>query len=103
MFDKFQHQVWVTPVREGENYPGGDFPNQSPSLEGLPKWTEQDRSLVGEQLSVWHVFGVTHNPRPGLQSTTLSLFLQSFPLIIMILVDNNNNIINNNYTYCHNY
>eukprot|EP01035_Chromulina_nebulosa_P027523 gene27523-36215_t len=59
-----EHQLWVTPTRPDERYPGGEFPNQCPTVEGLPRWTAQDRSLIGEQLSVWHVFGVTHNPRP---------------------------------------
>ena len=42
----------------------GDFPNQNPTIDGLTKWTLQDRSLLDTPLVVWHVFGVTHVPRP---------------------------------------
>lgn len=59
-----QHQLWVTPWQQFERYPAGDFPNQSQIVGGLPAWTAQNRSLVEEDLVVWHVFGVTHLPRP---------------------------------------
>jgi len=58
------HQLWVTPWRQEERYPGGDFPNQAQIVEGLPIWTSQNRALQDENVVVWHVFGVTHLPRP---------------------------------------
>ena len=42
----------------------GDFPNQHPGGDGLPRWTAADRSLVDREVVVWHTFGVTHVPRP---------------------------------------
>jgi Copper amine oxidase, enzyme domain len=38
----------------------GDFPNQMPGVDGLPLWVKKNRSIVDEDLVVWHVFGVTH-------------------------------------------
>ena len=37
---------------------------QNPSIDGLTKWTQLDRSLVDRSLVVWHIFGLTHMPRP---------------------------------------
>lgn len=31
--------------------------------KGLPEWTAADRSLEGEQVCLWHSFGVAHVPR----------------------------------------
>jgi primary-amine oxidase len=58
------HHVWVTPYREGERHAAGDFPNQSQGGDGLPRWTEQDRSLVNTDIVLWYTFGHTHLPRP---------------------------------------
>ena len=59
-----KHQLWVTPCREAERYPAGDFVNQNPNLEGLCVWTKEKRSIVDTDIVIWHVFGVTHLPRP---------------------------------------
>lgn len=56
--------LWVTPATDGERRPAGDHPNQHPGGDGLPRWTEGDRSLVDTDVVVWHTFGVTHVPRP---------------------------------------
>jgi primary-amine oxidase len=56
--------LWVTPFREDERYPAGDYPNQHPGGEGLPKWTQGDRPLVDTDIVVWYVFGHHHIPRP---------------------------------------
>lgn len=55
--------LWVTQYHEGERYPTGDFPNQHPGHAGLPAWTAADRSVDGEDIVVWHSFGLTHFPR----------------------------------------
>ena len=55
--------LWVSPYREDERYPTGDWPNQHGGGAGLPAWTEADRSVDGEDLVVWHSFGLTHFPR----------------------------------------
>jgi primary-amine oxidase len=56
--------LWVTPYDPDERRAAGDYPNQHPGGDGLPRWTEADRSLVDTDIVVWHTFGVTHVPRP---------------------------------------
>lgn len=58
------HNLWVTPYAPDERRPAGDYPNQHPGGDGLPRWTAADRSLVDTDVVVWHTFGVTHIPRP---------------------------------------
>ncbi|MEJ2866590.1 primary-amine oxidase [Actinomycetospora sp. OC33-EN08] len=58
------HNLWVTPYRPDERYPAGDFVNQNPGGDGLPRWTQADRDVDGEDIVVWHTFGTTHFPRP---------------------------------------
>lgn len=55
--------LWVSQYHEDERYPTGDFPNQHAGGSGLPEWTAADRSVDGEDLVVWHSFGLTHYPR----------------------------------------
>lgn len=55
--------LWVSQYHEDERYPTGDFPNQHAGDGGLPEWTQADRSVDGEDLVVWHTFGLTHFPR----------------------------------------
>ena len=38
--------------------------NQHPGGAGLPAFTAGDRSIDGEDIVVWHTFGLTHFPRP---------------------------------------
>ncbi|MHB1712873.1 MAG: primary-amine oxidase [Acidimicrobiales bacterium] len=59
-----RHNLWVTPCTPGERRAAGDYPNQHPGGDGLPLWTEADRSLIDTEIVVWHTFGVTHVPRP---------------------------------------
>jgi primary-amine oxidase len=59
-----RHNLWVTPYAPDERRAAGDYPNQHPGGDGLPGWTEADRSLVGTDIVAWHTFGVTHLPRP---------------------------------------
>ncbi len=55
--------LWVTPYNPRERYPAGDYPNQNPGGDGLPKWTKADRDLNARDLVVWYTFGQTHIPR----------------------------------------
>jgi primary-amine oxidase len=32
--------------------------------QGLPTWTEADRSITNTAITVWHTFGLTHSVRP---------------------------------------
>ena len=59
-----RHHLWVTPTSESERWPAGDYVNQSRPDEGLPSWTKADRAIVDRPLTVWHTFGLHHQPRP---------------------------------------
>jgi primary-amine oxidase len=56
--------VWVTPYNPRERYAAGEYPNQHPAGDGLPYWTEANRSVENTELSLWYVFGHNHVPRP---------------------------------------
>jgi primary-amine oxidase len=56
--------LWVTQYDESQRYSAGDFVNQHPGQAGLPSFTAGDRSVDGEDIVVWHTFGLTHFPRP---------------------------------------
>lgn len=55
--------LWVTRFDEGQRYPTGDFVNQHPGGAGIPAWIEADRDLDGQDVVLWHTFGLTHFPR----------------------------------------
>ena len=59
-----QHNLWVTPYTPDERRAAGEYPNQHPGDDGLPRWTAHDRSLVDADVVVWYSFGVTHFVRP---------------------------------------
>ena len=56
--------LWVTPFAADERRAAGDFPNQHPGGDGLPRWTAADRPVVDTDIVVWHTVGVTHFCRP---------------------------------------
>ncbi|PRP85418.1 tyramine oxidase [Planoprotostelium fungivorum] len=56
--------LWVTPFRAAEKYPVGNYPNRPDfSHQGLPSWTQQNRSIVDESLVLWYTMNVLHIPR----------------------------------------
>jgi primary-amine oxidase len=55
--------LWVTRFAEDERYPAGDFVNQHPGGAGLPAYVAQDRDIDGQDIVLWHTFGLTHFPR----------------------------------------
>jgi primary-amine oxidase len=55
--------LWVTPFDAQERFPAGEYPNQNPGGDGLPKWTAADRAICDRDLVVWYTFGQTHTPR----------------------------------------
>lgn len=55
--------LWVTPYTPGERYSAGEYPNQNPG-DGLPAWTQANRSIENTNLVVWYTFGAHHLPRP---------------------------------------
>jgi primary-amine oxidase len=58
------HALWVTRYDPAERYPAGDLVNQHPGGAGLPAYVAADRSIDGEDVVLWHTFGLTHFPRP---------------------------------------
>ncbi|KAI7754798.1 hypothetical protein M8C21_018797 [Ambrosia artemisiifolia] len=59
-----KHNLWITPYTPGEDFPGGEFPNQNPRVgEGLASWVQKNRSLEETDIVLWYVFGITHVPR----------------------------------------
>jgi primary-amine oxidase len=56
--------LWVTRYDENERYPSGDFVNQHAGGAGLPSYIAGDRDIDGQDIVVWHTFGLTHFPRP---------------------------------------
>lgn len=55
--------LWVTPYALDELWAAGEIVNQNPGQAGLPSYTATDRHLDGEDLVLWHTFGLTHFPR----------------------------------------
>ncbi len=55
--------LWVTRFAEDERYPTGDFVNQHAGGAGLPAYIAADRDIDGEDIVLWHTFGLTHFPR----------------------------------------
>lgn len=55
--------VWVTPYEADERFPAGEYPNQNPGGDGLPKWTAADRSVENTDIVLWYTFAHTHVPR----------------------------------------
>ena len=58
------HTLWVTPYREDERWPCGDFPVQAEQDTGLPAWTAADRPIENTDVVLWYVFGIHHVTRP---------------------------------------
>lgn len=64
------HNLWVTPHRDDERFPAGEYTPQGAAGQGLPAWTKDNRSLddgeagSGCDVVLWHAFGVAHVPRP---------------------------------------
>jgi primary-amine oxidase len=51
------NHLWATPFNPYERFPGGDYPNQNPREgDGLPFWTQQNRSLEDQGIVLWYVF-----------------------------------------------
>jgi primary-amine oxidase len=57
-------QLWVTPYAPGEMNAAGDYPYLNGDDEGLPQWTQADRSVTNADVVLWYTLGITHIPRP---------------------------------------
>ena len=58
------HALWVTRYHPEERYASGDYPNEGPAGEGLPKFIANDEPLENQDVVLWYTFGVSHLPRP---------------------------------------
>ncbi len=58
----WQH-LWVTPYTPQENYPAGQYPNQSTGTDGLPVWTQANRAVDNTDVVVWYVMNANHIAR----------------------------------------
>ena len=56
--------LWVTPYAPDEKAAAGDYVNQHPGGDGLPAWTQADRSVQDTDVVLWYTFGMTHITRP---------------------------------------
>ena len=57
------HNLWVTRYDRDELWAAGYTVNQHPGGNGLPRYTAADRAIDGEDIVLWHSFGLTHFPR----------------------------------------
>lgn len=55
--------LWVTKFDRDEMWAAGYTPNQHPGGAGLPAYAAANRPVDGEDIVVWHTFGLTHFPR----------------------------------------
>ena len=56
--------VWVTAYDPAERFAAGDYPNQNPGGDGLPRYAAADRPLEGTDVVLWYTFGAHHVVRP---------------------------------------
>lgn len=55
--------LFVTKYDPAERYAAGDYVNQHPGGAGIPEFIAGDEPLIGEDVVLWHTFGLTHFPR----------------------------------------
>ncbi|KAK1509322.1 copper amine oxidase [Colletotrichum costaricense] len=59
-----QHHVWVTKYRDGELWAAGKYPFQSDAeVGGVHEMVARGDDIENEDIVVWSVFCLTHNPR----------------------------------------
>ena len=56
--------LWATRHEQGQIWPAGRYPNAHQGGAGVPEYSSGDRTLDGEDIVLWHTFGLTHFPRP---------------------------------------
>jgi primary-amine oxidase len=56
--------VWVTAYDPAERYAAGDYPNQHPGGDGVPRYAGADRPTEATDVVLWYTFGAHHIVRP---------------------------------------
>jgi primary-amine oxidase len=59
-----QHNLWVTKYDPRELYASGDYPYQSPDVQGLPVYQADDAALENTDVVLWYTVGAHHIVRP---------------------------------------
>jgi primary-amine oxidase len=59
-----QEHVWVTAYDPAERFAAGDYPNQHPGGDGLPRYAAADRPTENTDVVLWYTFGAHHVVRP---------------------------------------
>ncbi len=54
----------MTAYDPAERFAAGDYPNQHPGGDGLPRYAAADRPLEGTDVVLWYTFGAHHVVRP---------------------------------------
>jgi primary-amine oxidase len=57
------HPLWMTRYKPGEWYAAGAYPNQSRGGDGLPRYGDDNESLVNEDVVLWYTMGLSHIAR----------------------------------------
>ncbi|GAA2074675.1 primary-amine oxidase [Pseudolysinimonas kribbensis] len=57
------HHLWVTRYERDELWAAGYAVNMHPGGAGLPAYIAGDRDIDGQDVVLWHTFGLTHFPR----------------------------------------
>lgn len=75
------HHVWVTKYKDEELYAGGRYTLQSAKeIDGVSDAAARQDNVDDDDIVVWSVFGLTHNPRvedwPVMPIETLQLNLR---------------------------
>jgi primary-amine oxidase len=59
-----QHHIWVTKYKDGELFAGGRHTLQSRNeIAGVADAVARNENVANDDVVVWNVFGLTHNPR----------------------------------------
>jgi primary-amine oxidase len=59
-----EHQLWVTLTDPHQMYASGEWVNLGREREGVPTWSNADRSIVDKDVVLWYTLSVLHLPRP---------------------------------------
>ncbi|GAA2170796.1 primary-amine oxidase [Agrococcus versicolor] len=55
--------LWVTRYSPTERFPSGELVNQNDGYGTIDGWIARDADIDGQDIVLWHTFGLTHFPR----------------------------------------